>query len=72
MLRQQFQRAVLPGRHRAEAGKVGEEKSDSGNAADGEMKVAARRQTAALKWFAAFWRSELKVLDELSTSKILF
>jgi hypothetical protein len=42
--------------HRAEAGKVGEEKSDSGNAADGEIKVAARRQTAALKWFTAFGR----------------
>jgi hypothetical protein len=42
--------------HCAEAGKVGAEKSDSGNAADGEMKVAARRQTAALKWFAAFCR----------------
>jgi hypothetical protein len=46
----------LPGRHCAEAGKVGAEKSDSGNAADGEVKVAARRQTAALKWFAAFCR----------------
>ena len=34
ILRQQFQRALLPGRHRAEAGKAGEEKGDSGNAAD--------------------------------------
>ena len=49
ILRQQFQRAVLSGRYRAEVGKVGEEKSDSGNAAVGEIKVAARRQTAALK-----------------------
>jgi hypothetical protein len=30
-------RVVLPGRYRAEAGKVGAEKSDSGNAADGEV-----------------------------------
>jgi hypothetical protein len=32
------------------------EKSDSGSTADGEIKVAARRQTAALKWFTAFCR----------------
>jgi hypothetical protein len=44
----------LPGRHRAETGKAGEEKSDPGNAADDEIKVAA--QTAALRWFAAFCR----------------
>ena len=43
-------------RHRAEAGKAGEEKSNSGDATDAEVKVAARRQTAALKWFAAFCR----------------
>jgi hypothetical protein len=39
---------VTAGRHRAEAGKVGAEKSDPGNAADDEMKVAARRARLAV------------------------
>jgi hypothetical protein len=67
----QFQRAVLPGRHRAEAGKIGAEKSDPGNAADGEIKVAARRQTAGLKWFAAFCRNAAtKYFSEMKIDRL--
>jgi hypothetical protein len=65
--------AICPPR---EAGKTGAEKSDSGNAADGEIKVEARRQTAGLKWFAAFCRKAVtnsrSAFQPRTTQSIIF
>jgi len=41
---QEFQRALLPGCYRAKAGKAGEEKGDSGNAADEEVNCSLCRR----------------------------
>jgi peptide-methionine (S)-S-oxide reductase len=48
ILRQQFQRALLPGRHRSETGETGKEESDSGNSPD-EWQIKIGERTIGLR-----------------------